>query len=90
MKSIFKIIIFPFLFVNFAYCETYLPVGLEASFTPYEIPLETEGKKEGVYFVVGDKFFPLESSYPHDTYSTYKDCSSFYSRYSSLNGKAVV
>ncbi|CUU71439.1 Uncharacterised protein [Campylobacter hyointestinalis subsp. hyointestinalis] len=90
MKSIFKIIIFSFLFVNFAYCATYLPVGSEASFTFYEIPLKTEGKKEGVYFVLGDKFFPLESSYPHDTYSTYEDCSPSYSRYSSLDGKAVV
>ncbi|CAM2933045.1 3-oxoacyl-[acyl-carrier-protein] synthase 3 [Campylobacter hyointestinalis] len=94
MKSIFKIIIFPFLFVNFAYCETYLPVGSEPSYTGYEIPLNTEGEiisgKKGVYFVLGDKFFPLESSYPHDTYSTYKDCSSFYSRYSSLDSKVVV
>ncbi|RAZ61570.1 hypothetical protein, partial [Campylobacter hyointestinalis] len=94
MKSIFKIIIFSFLFVNFAYCETYLPVGSEPSYTGYEIPLNTEGEiisgKKGVYFVLGDKFFPLESSYPHDTYSTYKDCSPYYSRYSSLDGKAVV
>lgn len=90
MKSIFKIIIFPFLFVNFAYCATYSSVGSEASYTPYVIPLGTEGKKEGVYFVLGDKFFPLESSYPHDTYSTYKDCSPYYSRYSSLDGKVVV
>ncbi|WP_104123033.1 hypothetical protein [Campylobacter hyointestinalis] len=94
MKSIFKIIIFPFLFVNFAYCATYLPISSEPSYTSFEIPLNTEGKiisgKKGVYFVVGDKFFPVESSYPHDSYSTYRECDSSYSRLSSLNGKAFV
>lgn len=94
MKSIFKIIISPFLFVNFAYCATYLPVSSEPSYTSFEIPLNTEGKiisgKKGVYFVVGDKFFPVESSYPHDRYSTYRECDSSYSSLSSLNGKAFV
>ncbi len=96
MKSIFKIIISLFLFVNFAYCKTYSSFSISASYTPYKIPLNTEGKiisskdERFFYFVLGDKFFPIESSYPHDTYSTYEDCSPSYSRYSSLDGKVVV
>lgn len=94
MKSIFKIIIFLFLFVNFAYCAIYLPISSKSSYTSFQIPLNTEGKiissNNGKYFVVGDKFFPIESSYPHSRYSTYKECESEYSSLSSLNGKSVV
>lgn len=94
MKSIFKIIIFLFLFVNFAYCAIYLPISSKSSYTSFQIPLNTEGKiissNNGKYFVVGDKFFPIDSLYPHDSFSFFRECESFYSRYSSLAGKIIV
>lgn len=94
MKSIFKIIIFPFLFVNFAYCAIYLPISSKSSYTSFQIPLNTEGKiissNNGKYFVVGDKFFPIDSLYPHDSFSFFRECESSYSLYSSLAGKIIV
>ncbi|ANE34691.1 putative membrane protein [Campylobacter hyointestinalis subsp. lawsonii CCUG 27631] len=96
MKSIFKIIIFSFLFVNFAYCATYSSFSMSAPVTFFKIPINTEGEiissKDGTftYFVVDDKFFPVESVYPHVSSFTYKVCHPDYSYYLALDGKVFV
>lgn len=91
MKSIFKIIIFLFLFVNFAYCKTYSPIGSTSPSTEsYIIPDKTEGKYYRGYFVLGDKYFDVNSIYPHKVDYVYKTCEPKFSEYLSLNGKAIV
>ncbi|CUU71503.1 hypothetical protein [Campylobacter hyointestinalis] len=91
MKSIFKIIIFSFLFVNFAYCAIYLPIGSTSPSTEsYIIPDKTEGKYYRGYFVLGDKYFDVNSIYPHQVNYVYKTCEPKFSEYLSLNGKAIV